>query len=353
MASLLSGLLLASGLFFIITASWPKSPRVILPTKLADEVVLGAPSLQATPIGSALPSHRSSHSTSPIIRSANPLAGWTFYSWSGSQASAQLSSLPPDQATQIKVIADQPQAIWLGSWVGDVSGLVASTSRAAAGQHRLPVYAIYAIPGLNCSSDGLAAASYRSFIDQIAVAAANRPAVFILEPDALAELSCWDSPTQKQNLGLLSYALDRLKSNPAARVYIDGGTSRWQPAGVMAERLRSAGVGRANGFSLNVSNFISTSETASYGNQISQLLGGSHFVIDTSRNGHGPAPGDDVCNPPGRALGTHPTSATGQALVDAYLWIKAPGESDGTCHNGPAAGVWWLDYALDLVANSH
>jgi endoglucanase len=38
--------------------------------------------------------------------------------------------------------------------------------------------------------------------------------------------------------------------------------------------------------------------------------------------------------------------------VDAYLWVKRPGESDGACGNGaPKVGVWWPDYALDLATN--
>ena len=66
-----------------------------------------------------------------------------------------------------------------------------------------------------------------------------------------------------------------------------------------------------------------------------------HSVIDTSRNGQGPwAPTvsypdkQDWCNPPDRGLGYQPTANTGAALVDAYLWIKIPGESDGTCTRG-------------------
>jgi len=43
---------------------------------------------------------------------------------------------------------------------------------------------------------------------------------------------------------------------------------------------------------------------------------------------------------------------TGQALVDAYLWIKTPGESDGTCNGGPKAGQWWADYALGLARSA-
>jgi endoglucanase len=85
-------------------------------------------------------------------------------------------------------------------------------------------------------------------------------------------------------------------------------------------------------------------------------VGGKHFVIDTSRNGNGPYtqgdPAQRWCNPPGRALGETPTTKTADPLVDAYLWIKRPGESDGTCKGGPKAGEWWASYALALAENS-
>ncbi|WP_082462112.1 glycoside hydrolase family 6 protein [Agromyces sp. Leaf222] len=97
----------------------------------------------------------------------------------------------------------------------------------------------------------------------------------------------------------------------------------------------------------------------------------THFVIDTSRNGLGPwqYPADtyptheDWCNPPARGLGVQPSTATGVPLVDAYLWIKVPGESDGKCYRGtagpldpargiedPAAGQWFTQQARELVA---
>lgn len=97
------------------------------------------------------------------------------------------------------------------------------------------------------------------------------------------------------------------------------------------------------------------------------------FVLDTSRNGQGawtpPAarsyPDPQIwCNPPDRGLGHKPTVATGNPLIAAYLWIKIPGESDGSCNRGvsgattdpewgnqldPAAGEWFPGLALDLV----
>jgi endoglucanase len=143
----------------------------------------------------------------------------------------------------------------------------------------------------------------------------------------------------------MSDAVKVLKSNGAA-VYIDAGHANWKSPEVMAGRLKPAGIAAADGFSLNVSNYISNSANIAYGERLSRLLGGKHFIIDTSRNGLGNA--SDWCNPHGQALGIAPTANTGNPLVDAFLWIKQPGESDGTCQGGPTAGSWWTAMALEL-----
>jgi endoglucanase len=79
-----------------------------------------------------------------------------------------------------------------------------------------------------------------------------------------------------------------------------------------------------------------------------------HFVIDTSRNGAGPPPEDGSpdhwCNPPGMRLGEAPTTSPDLPRVDALLWIKQPGDSDGTCRGAPPAGQWWPQAALELSA---
>jgi len=83
---------------------------------------------------------------------------------------------------------------------------------------------------------------------------------------------------------------------------------------------------------------------------VSALTGGAHYVIDTSRNGtgwHG-----TWCNAPGAGLGTTPRVATDGTALDALLWVKTPGASDGTCNGGPEAGTWYPDYARALVQNA-
>jgi endoglucanase len=130
----------------------------------------------------------------------------------------------------------------------------------------------------------------------------------------------------------------------------------------------------------------------------------THFVIDTSRNGQGPLataryagspynqPASVIaaldagnwCNARGAGLGLRPTLDTGVALLDAYLWVKVPGESDGSCDAAggargwdystynpwavpeeeqshfdplwegvdPAAGDWFPEQALELATNA-
>jgi len=105
----------------------------------------------------------------------------------------------------------------------------------------------------------------------------------------------------------------------------------------------------------------------------------AHFIIDTSRNGQQHATnavtdptypteppghmtlyaqppfnqaggtistlaGGSWCNPLGSGAGARPTTATGNGLVDAYLWVKTVGESDGTCDALGGARAW--DYTL-------
>jgi cellulose 1,4-beta-cellobiosidase len=57
----------------------------------------------------------------------------------------------------------------------------------------------------------------------------------------------------------------------------------------------------------------------------------NHAIVDTGRNG---VSGlrllqGDWCNVKGAGFGALPTSFTGDALADAFVWVKLGGESDG------------------------
>ncbi|HYH75257.1 MAG TPA: glycoside hydrolase family 6 protein, partial [Candidatus Saccharimonadales bacterium] len=124
---------------------------------------------------------------------------------------------------------------------------------------------------------------------------------------------------------------------------------------------RGAGIARADGVAVNVSNYIATPVITEWAQRLVQVVAVPDkrlgVVIDTSRNGQGAPPAEvkgDArwCNPAGRGLGKRPTTATGVAGVDAYLWIKNVGESDGDCFGNPPAGTFNVPKALELVRNA-
>jgi endoglucanase len=243
-------------------------------------------------------------------------------------------------AELMRKLAEIPQAVWFTG--GDTPKQ--TEHRAAKLIHRagpsVPVLVVYNIPDRDCGHYSRGGAKhYRRWIDGFARGIGAGHAIVILEPDALAGLC------GKHRIADLRDAVDRLHEQPNAAVYVDAGHSHWQPAKTMARRLAKV---HATAFALNVANFRATDEIVAYGNQISQQMSGAHFVIDTSRNGRGPYR-NQWCNPRRRGLGARPTTTTGNPTVDAFLWIKVPGESDGPCHGGPQAGRWWPKYALELA----
>jgi endoglucanase len=276
----------------------------------------------------------------------------------GSKATAQAQAWQksdPRAAAVMRRLGEQPQAAWFSNQANDrIQAEVSAYVTAADAADGLPVLVAYHIFGRDCGKYSAGGASsvadYRDWIQRFAAGIGTRPAAVIVEPDALAELTlCLDAGQQQDRLGMIAAAVDVLSAGPRTRVYIDGGNAAAQPVATMAERLRAAGLDRADGFSLNVSGFLTTDSTVAYGDQLSARTGGAHYVIDTSRNGNGPTADYQWCNPPGRALGRTPSLQPGLGpAVDATLWVKVPGESDGSCNGGPPSGYWWPEYARDL-----
>lgn len=333
-------------------------------------------------------------------------------------------------ARLIREMIETPQAVWFTSGTpNSVEQDVRQTVQRADGKGAVPVVVAYNVPGRDCSqySAGGAATgdAYKAWIDGFAAGLGDHKVVVILEPDGLALLptDC-GQPDTYDRVGLINYAAHALLRDPHAAVYLDAGHSAWHSVGDMASRLVAGGVQDVQGFFLNPSNYRATDHELKFGTWISKCIafannpeeGGwrlghydycasqyypanpndfstwhlsdewydanlghavptTHFVIDTSRNGQGPwtPPADhpagdpqDWCNPPNRGLGYQPTANTGQPLVDAYLWVKIPGQSDGQCYRwtsgpldpvrgvqDPPAGQWFPDMALELVRNAN
>ena len=366
---------------------------------------------------------------------------------------AQLtSSGDHEMAAALRTMIQTPQAVWLTeSDPKKVEQLARQVVSRAAGKKEVPVLVAYNVPFRDCAQysagGATSTAEYEAWVDAVARGIGDRRAVVILEPDGLGIIPWyttingdreWCQPAEAdaataatERFVQLNHAVDALKAGPATSVYLDGTHSGWLGVGDAAHRLVKAGVERADGFFLNVSNYQTTERQLKYGDWISQCIhygtnpaeGGwrighfehcanqyypanpadfstwgltdawyaanvtgaanppsgpedlAHFVIDTSRNGQGtwtppagvyPDP-QDWCNPPGRGLGARPTTATGDPLADAFLWVKVPGESDGSCTRGlttgggvdpewgqvdPAAGQWFPEQAVDLIRHA-
>lgn len=358
-----------------------------------------------------------------------------------------------------------PKAVWFtGGTPESIEQYARDTVNRAAAQRSIPVLVTYNIPFRDCAQFSAGGATnveeYKAWIDAVAAGVRNSQAIVILEPDSLGIIPWytnidvnleWCQPTEadpataaSDRFIMLNYAVEVLKANPNASVYLNGTHNAWLNVGDISQRLVHAGVQNADGFFLNVSNFQYSTNLTQYGTWISSciayatvinpsdfgscinqywnggplpslvaqlfgewnvvalspfgersdiatdqalntsginlryatLLGAvqptTHFVIDTSRNGQGPwlptaayPDPQDWCDPPERGLVLRPTLNTGVPLVDAYLWIKIPGESDGSCTRGlgptgttidpewnlidPPAGAWFPEMALALA----
>ncbi|MBZ5738110.1 glycoside hydrolase family 6 protein [Nocardioides mangrovi] len=231
----------------------------------------------------------------------------------------------------------------------------------ALAAHKTPVLSVYGIPGRDCGqySSGnplTTAAQYRAWISQLAKGLEKKKALVVLEPDALALFSsstttCPTKPAGWQQM--LRFASKKLSST-GAWVYLDAGHSNWTPYDDRPSYLKQAGVKYTRGISTNVSNFRPTAAEKKYA---ALMLKGlrklgikhKHYVIDTSRNGATPPAdaGYDTINPTWARLGKKPRLVF-QGAFDGTLWVKHPGESDGTVNGGPPSGQW-CDFLADRL----
>ena len=285
-------------------------------------------------------------------------AATTFYADSNSAVAywdAHNSSNPLEPAIAHR-IGNVSSGIWFTQYDPDrIAGQVQQVTGQAAAAGTVPVLVLYDIPEINCSTSAPngapSIADYESWASAFASGLGNHTAIVIVEPDALSLQTCLSSQQAAARDGAIAYAGAAVrKADPNARVYFDAGNSAWNSPQVQAQRLAEADVAAsANGIFSNVSNFLPTDAEVGYDEQVLAALGdpsGLHIVVDTSRNGNGS--GSTWCDPSGRALGALPTASTGNPFVDAYLWVKDPGQADGCA---APAGAFDPELAYALIAN--
>jgi len=350
----------------------------------------------------------------------NPFQGARFYvDPEFARTVARVPTATPEDAARMKKVAAYPTAVWLESV--ETAKLAGPTlddalkQEAAGGGPVVPVFVVYNLPNRDCSAEGSRGelfvdkngeARYQTeFIDVIAAAFAAHPSqkiAVVLEPDSLPNLvTNIEVPTcavaeQIYRRGV-AYAINKL-SMPNVFIYVDAAHAGWlgwpknlpKAVTVFKEVLALAGgADRIRGFAVNVSNYDPNKEPKAKKNgpddpsqdelgYVADLaaglakvgITGKGFLIDTSRNGRGgirSTPGN-WCNVKGAGLGERPTIAPAPN-IDAYFWVKTPGESDGTSDRkaarfdencvsddampgAPEAGELFAPYLIDLAKNA-
>ena len=264
----------------------------------------------------------------------------------------------PEQAAA-RYLSEQPTAVWLtpeGDPVDVVGERIAGLAAEARDQSARVAVVVYGLPVRDCgghSAGGLEGDAYlewtRAIGDALREAADTSPIV-ILEPDSLALAP--ECGNVDERVEQLSAAVEALAAE-STWIYVDGGHSNWLAPAEMADLIdrvdrasRGDGGRGIRGFVTNVSNFEATDDEVDYAHDVASRLDDLHAIIDTGRNGAGS--NGEWCNPPGRLVGV-PGGTIGDDVVDTNLWVKPPGESDGDCNGGPAAGQWWPEAAVELT----
>lgn len=354
---------------------------------------------------------------------ANPFAGAVLYSSPDYAASiAKSIAARPELADKLRKLQGINTALWLDTTarVADLPAYLSSV-RAAARQANQPVVAtivVYNLPERDCNAnasngelsidqDGVN--KYHDYIDRIAAVVTAYPDVrlaMIVEPDSLANMATnLGTPKCAKARGAyetgIAYAIRQLaRANTA--LYLDtahGGWLGWPDnRRKMAEEVKlvldqAGGVDKIRGFAANVANYsplevppgvyprwYDSSNPAKDELTFVKLMAEAYasvginnpaFVIDTSRNGVIDSRGvwGSWCNIAKAGLGERPAISP-RPGIDAYLWIKPPGESDGTsnnqaprfdanCVNGdampgaPEAGQWFEEHIVSLVRNAN
>ncbi|MFB7032586.1 glycoside hydrolase family 6 protein, partial [Streptomyces sp. NPDC056295] len=149
-------------------------------------------------------------------------------------------------------LANRMTVKWFGGWNTDIETAVDDyvTKATAAGQ--LPTLVSYNIPGRDCggASGGGAkdADAYKAWMNGFIAGIAKRPALVILEPDAVAqadvEQNCLTPERREARFDMLWYANQHLDAQgPHVKTYIDAGNATWTLGARREDNPADKGIG--------------------------------------------------------------------------------------------------------------
>ena len=397
------------------TTAPPVTPMAsAAPTSSAPAEVASA-SPAATP--SAAPSTPPPDTTPPL---PNPFADADFYVNPDFVAQVEKTAkATPAQAAAIRKVEAFPTAVWMDSIAKTKSvGHYLEGAEAQAkksGKPTLILFVLYDLPARDCSATASAGeldvatgeAKYKDqFLAPIVEQFKAHPSlriVTILEPDSLPNIAtntdkpkCASAdPVYRHSIAAAIKALQL----PNVSVYLDAAHAGWLGWDGNREKIAkifksvlddAGGPGTIHGFATNVSNYDPPSggdakrlessnpsaDEITYTQKLAESLAkvgvaNKAFIIDTSRSGKGGirSSGGSWCNVKGAGIGERPRAAPAPG-IDAFWWVKPPGESDGAadpkapgfdkgCSGGdaapgaPQAGKWFTTYFVDLVKNAN
>ncbi|GAB1315297.1 1,4-beta-D-glucan cellobiohydrolase cel6b [Madurella fahalii] len=355
---------------------------------------------------SALPSGKQ-----PPKGDVNPFLGKTQFAnpkWADKLGQTMRSFLAKGDivnAMKVQKVRRISTFVW-ASKRADLSNIDDAIASARAAQRRtgkkqIVGLVLYNLPDRDCSAgesagelhsdeDGLEIYK-REFIkpyaDKVA-AAKDLTFAIVLEPDSLAnlvtntgiELCAKAAPVYREGI---AHAIANLQHDHV-HLYIDaahGGWLGWDQnlplaAKEFAEVVKLAGEGKKiRGFVTNVSNYnpfnaavrenytewSNSWDESHYALSLAPHLEAeglpAHFIVDQGRV-HLPGAREEWgewCNVEPAGFGPAPTTKTNNTVVDAIVWVKPGGESDGECgmEGATRAGEWFDEYAQMLVKNAH
>jgi hypothetical protein len=265
------------------------------------------------------------------------------------------------EVAELSKIASQPEAQRLSnySWGGSPEGIFKQAQKffcqnMTADPGSIPIFNTYFLhPQLGGCPTPARVHAYNGLfharVDAMAAAVSRRPAVFLLELDAIGSSSCitrmGSMPAWEADL---RYEINAMRALPHTVVYVEAGYSDSNTARYTARILKAVGVNTIRGFFTNDTHEQWTINEVRWANRIARMTHGAHYIVNTADNGRGPLLNphpttqgvEDLCNPPHRGLGPSDTTNTGYGFADAFMWTHPPGNSSG-CGGGPPGGVFW------------
>ncbi len=270
------------------------------------------------------------------LRPARATETWAHYSARLHEGAVarRLSANPglAHQVAELAKIAGEPETQRFSSYVGHgkPSALFAQVRRIfcvnlASDPGSIPVittYFMHADLG-QCPTPAKVRADRPIFerrINAVTAATGRRPAVFLLEVDALGTSKCVTaSGAMREWETDLRYEIAKIAALPHTIVYVEGGYSDSNSPAYTARILNAIGIHTIRGFFTNDTHLNWTINEVNWATKVSQLTGGAHFIVNTADNGQGPLLNphprtqgiENLCNPPGRGLGPSETTDTG------------------------------------------